>query len=62
MVPLNQRISQRQRLLKSHRHRGILTLHENMLDVLEKRDEERIAETVKDHYQFWRRQIAKYAK
>lgn len=38
-----------------------LNLHENMLDVLERKDENRIAETVRDHYQFWRRQITRYA-
>lgn len=37
---------------------AFLELHDRMLDVLEKRDESRIAETVKEHYQFWRRQIA----
>lgn len=36
---------------------AFLELHERMLDVLEKRDDTRIVATVKDHYQFWRRQI-----
>jgi len=35
-----------------------IELHERMLAVLEDRDEARIADTVRDHYQFWRRQIA----
>lgn len=35
-----------------------IELHQRMLAVLENRDEARIADTVRDHYQFWRRQIA----
>lgn len=35
-----------------------LDLHERMFDVLENRDELHIAKTVKDHYQFWRQQMA----
>lgn len=37
---------------------AFLDLHDRMLDVLESRDELHIARTVKDHYQFWRQQIA----
>ncbi|MDR1828042.1 MAG: GntR family transcriptional regulator [Methylobacteriaceae bacterium] len=40
---------------------SFLALHDNIVEVLESRDESRVAETVKDHYQFWRRQIAKYS-
>ncbi|MDR0440565.1 MAG: GntR family transcriptional regulator [Candidatus Accumulibacter sp.] len=37
---------------------AFVELHERILGVLEKHDVSGIVDTVKDHYQFWRRQIA----
>ena len=40
---------------------SFIRLHERIVEVLEARDATRIADTVKDHYQFWRKQIDAYS-
>ncbi|GHU05514.1 hypothetical protein FACS1894158_08530 [Betaproteobacteria bacterium] len=57
-ITIPSRIKTMQRIVESGKIDAFLELHERILSIFEKRDESRITDTVKDHYQFWWRQIA----
>jgi DNA-binding FadR family transcriptional regulator len=57
-ITIPSRMETMREIVESGELDAFVELHERILHVLEKRDVSRIADTVKDHYQFWRRQIA----
>ncbi|MDR0577483.1 MAG: GntR family transcriptional regulator [Candidatus Accumulibacter sp.] len=57
-ITIPSRMETLREIVESGKLDAFVELHERILTVLEKRDVSRIADTVKDHYQFWRRQIA----
>jgi DNA-binding FadR family transcriptional regulator len=57
-ITLPSRMETLREIVESGELAAFVELHERILGVLEKHDISGIADTVKDHYQFWRRQIA----
>jgi DNA-binding FadR family transcriptional regulator len=57
-ITLPSRMETLREIVESGEIDAFVELHERMLDVLEKHDASGISDTVKDHYQFWRQQIA----
>ncbi|CAK7048734.1 MAG: HTH-type transcriptional repressor NanR [Desulfovibrio sp.] len=60
-ITIPSRIRTTQRIIEAGELDSFLHLHERMTDVLEKRDSTRIADTVTDHYHYWRQHISSYA-
>jgi DNA-binding FadR family transcriptional regulator len=56
-ITIPSRVETMREIVASHKLDAFMELHERILCVLEKRDESRIVDTVKDHYQFWRQRI-----
>lgn len=53
-ITIPSRVRTMQKILASGKQSDFIDLHKRIVEVIENRQAERIAQTVKDHYQFWR--------
>ena len=53
-ITIPSRVRTMQKILKSGKQTNFIDLHKRILDIIENGHPERIAQTVKDHYQFWK--------
>ncbi len=58
-ITITSRVRTMQKILASGKQSDFIDLHKRIVEVIENRQAERIAQTVKDHYQFWRLEAPK---